>query len=65
MKAEDQRALGAVTVEQVQDVSLRYLAAEALTAVVVGDSGRITGQLQALAPISITKDSGSENQDPA
>ena len=58
--AEHQQALGAVTVEQVQDVSLRYLAAEALTAVVVGDSGRITGPLQALAPISVTTD-----QDPA
>ena len=33
------------------DVSLRYLAAEVLTAVVVGDSGRIAGQLRALAPV--------------
>jgi len=54
--AEHQRALGAVTVEQVQEASLRYLAPEALTAVVVGDSGRIAGQLQALAPTSITTD---------
>jgi zinc protease len=52
--AEHQRALEAVTVEQVQEVSLRYLAAEALTAVVVGDSGRIAGQLGALAPITVT-----------
>ena len=54
--AEHQQALGAVTVEQVQDVSLRYLAADALTAVVVGDSGLIAGPLQALAPVSVTKD---------
>jgi zinc protease len=58
--AEHQQALGAVAVEQVQDVSLRYLAAEALTAVVVGDSDRIVSQLQALAPVTLTKD-----QDPA
>jgi predicted Zn-dependent peptidase len=56
--AEHQQALGAVTVEQVQDVSLRYLAPEALTTVVVGDSGRIAGPLQALAPTSLTKDQG-------
>jgi zinc protease len=58
--AEHQQALGAVTVEQVQDVSLRYLAAEALTAVVVGDSGQVAGPLQALAPVSVTGDGGSE-----
>jgi zinc protease len=55
--AEHQKALGRVTVEEVQDVSLRYLAAEALTAVVVGDSGRITGSLQALAPVTVPEDS--------
>jgi predicted Zn-dependent peptidase len=58
--AEHQQALGAVTVEEVQDVSLRYLAADALTAVAVGDSDLIAGPLQALAPVSVTKD-----QDPA
>jgi zinc protease len=54
--AEHQQALAAVTVEQVQDVSLRYLAADGLTAVVVGDSGRIAGNLQALAPVTVTTD---------
>jgi zinc protease len=58
--AEHQAGLGRVTVEEVQDVSLRYLAAEALTAVVVGDSGRIAGPLQALSPTSVMAD-----QDPA
>ena len=53
--AEHQQALAAVTVEEVQDVSLRYLAAEALTAVVVGDSGQVAGPLQALAPVTVTK----------
>jgi predicted Zn-dependent peptidase len=55
--AEHQRALGAVTVEEVQDVSRRYLAAEALTAVVVGDADRVAGPLQALAPVSVTRPS--------
>jgi predicted Zn-dependent peptidase len=57
--AEHQQALGRVTVEEVQDVSLRYLAAEALTAVVVGDAGLIAGPLQALAPTSVTKEQNS------
>jgi predicted Zn-dependent peptidase len=50
--AEHQQALAAVTVEQVQDVSRRYLAAPELTAVVVGDAERVGDQLAALAPIS-------------
>ena len=53
--AEHQQALAAVTVEQVQDVSLRYMAAEALTAVVVGDSERVAGPLQALGQVSVTR----------
>jgi predicted Zn-dependent peptidase len=57
--AEHQQALGAVTVEEVQDVSLRYLAAEALTAVVVGDSDRIAAPLQALASTTVTKEKDS------
>ena len=58
--AEHQQALAAVTVEQVQDVSLRYLAAERLTAVVVGDSGRVTGPLEALAQVSVTQGQDSD-----
>ncbi|HLM07654.1 MAG TPA: pitrilysin family protein [Blastococcus sp.] len=49
---EHQQALAAVTVEEVQDASRRYLAAPGLTAVVVGDAERVSGQLAALAPIS-------------
>jgi zinc protease len=51
--AEHQRALAAVTVGQVQDASRRYLAAAGLTAVVLGDSAQVTGQLETLAPVSI------------
>jgi predicted Zn-dependent peptidase len=58
--AEHQRALAAVTVEEVQDVSRRYLAAEALTAVIVGDAARIAEPLGALAPVSV-----AEDQEPA
>ena len=50
--AEHQQALADVTVEQVQEVSSRYLASTALTAVVVGDAERISGPLGALAPVS-------------
>jgi zinc protease len=50
---EHQQALAAVTVDQVQEVSARYLAASALTAVVVGDADRIAGQLRPLAPVSV------------
>jgi predicted Zn-dependent peptidase len=55
--AEHQRALAAVTVEEVQDASLRYLAAEGLTAVVVGDADRAAGPLQALGPVTVTRGS--------
>ena len=51
--AEHQQALAAVTVDEVQDASRRYLAASALTAVVVGDAGRVTEPLGALAPVSV------------
>jgi len=50
--AEHQQALAAVTVDEVQDVSRHYLAAPALTAVVVGDAERVGDQLAALAPIT-------------
>jgi predicted Zn-dependent peptidase len=52
--AEHQRDLAAVTVDQIQEASRRYLASSALTAVVLGDAGRVTGQLETLAPVSIT-----------
>jgi zinc protease len=51
--AEHQRALAAVTVEEVQDVSRRYLAAAGLTAVVVGDADQVAEPLRALAPVSV------------
>ena len=51
--AEHQRDLAAVTVEEVQEASRRYLAASGLTTVVVGDAGRIAESLGALAPVSV------------
>jgi zinc protease len=51
--AEHQQALAAVTVDEVQEASRRYLAASGLTAVVVGDAGRVAGQLETLAPVSV------------
>jgi zinc protease len=53
--AEHQRDLAAVTVDQVQEASRRYLASSGLTAVLLGDAGRITDQLEALAPVSVTQ----------
>jgi zinc protease len=52
--AEHQRDLAAVTVEEVQEASRRYLAASALTTVVVGDAGQIAESLGALAPVSVS-----------
>lgn len=51
--AEHQQALAEVSVDQVQDVSSRYLAAPLLTAVVVGDADRVAAPLAALAPVSV------------
>ena len=51
---DHQRALGTVTVEEVQEASRRYLAAASLTAVVVGDSGRVGDQLRTLAPVTVS-----------
>jgi predicted Zn-dependent peptidase len=51
--AEHQEALAAVTVEQVQEASQRYLAASALTAVVVGDADRVAEPLGALAGVTV------------
>ncbi|MGY1719618.1 MULTISPECIES: M16 family metallopeptidase [unclassified Blastococcus] len=49
-----QRDLTEVTVEQVQAAAARYLAPEALTAVVVGDADRVAAELGALAPVTVT-----------
>jgi predicted Zn-dependent peptidase len=58
--AEHQRALAAVTVDEVQEVSRRYLAASALSAVVVGDAEPVAGQLRALAPVRVTGTAGDD-----
>jgi predicted Zn-dependent peptidase len=52
--AEHQRALGAVTVEEVQEAARRYLSAPALTAVVVGDAEKVAEPLASLAPVEVT-----------
>jgi zinc protease len=52
--AEHQRALAAVTVEEVAEAARRYLAPEALTTVVVGDADRVAGPLRALGPVEVT-----------
>jgi zinc protease len=51
--AEHQRALAAVTVEEVLAASRRYLAAGGLTTVVVGDAAQVAESLGALAPVSV------------
>ncbi|MCW2580585.1 MAG: peptidase domain protein, partial [Blastococcus sp.] len=48
---EHQEALGAVTVEQVQEAARDFLSPAGLTAVVVGDAEKIAGPLGALAPV--------------
>jgi zinc protease len=62
--AEHQRALAAVTVEDVQAASRRYLAASSLTAVVLGDAERIAEPLRALATVRVGEDSATGG-DPA
>jgi predicted Zn-dependent peptidase len=52
--AEHQRALAAVTVEEVQEASRRYLAPGGLTTVVVGDAAQVAEPLGALAPVSVS-----------
>jgi predicted Zn-dependent peptidase len=52
--AEHQRALAAVTVDDVQEVSARYLAPTALAAVVVGDAGRVAAPLGVLTQVGVT-----------
>jgi predicted Zn-dependent peptidase len=51
--AEHQRALAAVTVEEVAEAAQRYLAPGALTTVVVGDADRVAGPLRALARVEV------------
>jgi zinc protease len=51
--AEHQQALAAVTVDEVTEASRRYLAAPALTAIVLGDAGQVAEQLAALAPVTV------------
>jgi predicted Zn-dependent peptidase len=53
--AEHQRALASVTVEDVQEVSTRFLAPAALTAVVVGDASLVAAPLGTLAPVDVTQ----------
>ncbi|MDK3258768.1 M16 family metallopeptidase [Blastococcus capsensis] len=53
-----QRDLTAVTVEEVQAAAARYLAPEKLTAVVVGDAGRVAAGLGTLAPVTVTGGGG-------
>ncbi|MCF6745299.1 insulinase family protein [Blastococcus sp. KM273128] len=55
-----QRDLTQVTVEQVQAAAARYLAPEALTAVVVGDADRVAAELGTLAPVTVTGGGGQE-----
>lgn len=54
--AEHQQALEAVTVDQVQEASRRYLAPGALTAVVVGDAEVAEAQLAALGQLTVRRD---------
>ena len=56
---DHQRALAAVTVGEVQEAALRYLAVPALTAVVVGDAARVTRELEALAPVVVGQGAGA------
>lgn len=57
--AEHQRALEAVTVDQVHEVSRRYVAPSALTAVVVGDAEHVEAPLAALGELTVRRDAGA------
>lgn len=56
---DHQRALAAVTVEEVHEASRRYLSPAGLTAVVVGDAARVADQVRALAPVEVTSGGAS------
>jgi zinc protease len=58
--AGHQRALASVTVEEVHAAARRYLAPDALTAVVVGDAEQVAGPLAALVPVDVTSSAGGE-----
>jgi len=51
--AEHQRALAAVTADEVAEAARRFLQPAALTAVVVGDAGRVAEPLRALGPVEV------------
>jgi predicted Zn-dependent peptidase len=53
--AEHQRALAEVTVDSVQEAGRRYLAPDALTAVVVGDAAQIAEPLRSLGPVAVSE----------
>jgi zinc protease len=53
--AEHQRALAAVTVEEVQEAARRYMTPDGLTAVVVGDAARIAEPLRVLGPVEVAE----------
>jgi predicted Zn-dependent peptidase len=59
--AEHQRALAAVTVDDVQAAALRYMSPDGLTAVVVGDAERVAGPLGALRPVEVTSTTDGED----
>jgi zinc protease len=51
--AEHQQALAQVTVEEVQEAARRVLQPAGLTAVVVGDAGRVADSLRAFGPVEV------------
>ncbi|WP_029432688.1 pitrilysin family protein [Blastococcus sp. URHD0036] len=53
--AEHQRSLAEVSVDSVQEAARRYLAPDALTAVVVGDAAQIAEPLRALGPVVVSE----------
>ena len=52
--AEHQRALTAVTLEEVQEAARKYMAPSALTGVVVGDAAEVAEALRALGAVEVT-----------
>jgi predicted Zn-dependent peptidase len=51
--AEHQQALARVTVAEVQEAARRFLQPSGLTAVVVGDAGRVADPLRAFGPVEV------------
>jgi predicted Zn-dependent peptidase len=52
--AEHQRALAAVTVDEVRAAAARFLAPAKLAVVVVGDASRVADDVAALGPVEVT-----------